>query len=527
MLFNQFPRAAAVAAIIAATQLMASAQPKSGKVVYDESFAWAKEGTEDTPVYIETDSRYNIPVELIGEKNYGFGGGEFFQAGGSLMIDTFPDYRTTAEQGVDVFMKNLVITELPGLKAPVAEEHSDFTGDSFVAHWQAAEGATGYYLTVAEYDDQARKLIEPYFMADKYVEDTRCIVEAITPGAKYHYYVKSTDGASISDASNTIHVYKLATPANVNITESAEGFNLVWNSVPAATDYVADVRTRFTASADCTYAVASADFSALGGAGSVATPFIDAETPLATYPQLPGWEFTLSATAGGAAGVEYDADLAKYGFAASIKSPEYPMEVSSTGYLNITLNMASTYGNDVKVTYYTKTASGMDKEVSDQFTTTSDFAEYKTSIPSGKTPGYLTIAPVPNADGKGNVFIRNMSVKVKMPAGGVMELPYASTQTEATAASFAAPLIDDTYYLIDVTAYQRVPYQDLGFITRLTSDPSETLEFRPSTAVGAIAAGHDGPEEYYNLQGIRIDKPQPGNVYIRRRGDTVVKVLVK
>ena len=35
----------------------------------------------------------------------------------------------------------------------------------------------------------------------------------------------------------------------------------------------------------------------------------------------------------------------------------------------------------------------------------------------------------------------------------------------------------------------------------------------------------DVPTEYYNLQGIRIDRPETG-IYIRRQGQNVTKVIV-
>lgn len=39
--------------------------------------------------------------------------------------------------------------------------------------------------------------------------------------------------------------------------------------------------------------------------------------------------------------------------------------------------------------------------------------------------------------------------------------------------------------------------------------------------------GSDAPVEYFNLQGIRVDNPAAGQVYIRRQGANVAKVLVK
>lgn len=37
----------------------------------------------------------------------------------------------------------------------------------------------------------------------------------------------------------------------------------------------------------------------------------------------------------------------------------------------------------------------------------------------------------------------------------------------------------------------------------------------------------DSPVEYYNLHGVKVDNPQPGNVVVRRQGATSTKVIVK
>ena len=49
-----------------------------------------------------------------------------------------------------------------------------------------------------------------------------------------------------------------------------------------------------------------------------------------------------------------------------------------------------------------------------------------------------------------------------------------------------------------------------------------------STAVSdIIAAPADCPEVYYNLQGIEVDNPAPGNLYIVRRGNSAVKEIAR
>lgn len=55
-------------------------------LLYSCSFAFLTEGTEADPAELELDDWDNIPEELIGEENYGFGGQGLMQAGGAMYI---------------------------------------------------------------------------------------------------------------------------------------------------------------------------------------------------------------------------------------------------------------------------------------------------------------------------------------------------------------------------------------------------------------------------------------------------------
>lgn len=49
-----------------------------------------------------------------------------------------------------------------------------------------------------------------------------------------------------------------------------------------------------------------------------------------------------------------------------------------------------------------------------------------------------------------------------------------------------------------------------------------------TTAIDEISYGSDREAPvYYDLQGNRIDKPQPGHVYIRKAGSSITKVLLR
>lgn len=56
------------------------------EVIYSCSFDFLSEGSETDPAELELDDWDNIPEELIGEANYGFGGQGIMQAGGAVYI---------------------------------------------------------------------------------------------------------------------------------------------------------------------------------------------------------------------------------------------------------------------------------------------------------------------------------------------------------------------------------------------------------------------------------------------------------
>ena len=53
-----------------------------------------------------------------------------------------------------------------------------------------------------------------------------------------------------------------------------------------------------------------------------------------------------------------------------------------------------------------------------------------------------------------------------------------------------------------------------------------TLELPKSSKVIDIETAENGKAEYYNLQGVKVDKPSSG-IYIKRHNGKATKVLVK
>lgn len=62
--------------------------------------------------------------------------------------------------------------------------------------------------------------------------------------------------------------------------------------------------------------------------------------------------------------------------------------------------------------------------------------------------------------------------------------------------------------------------------TRLSID-NIRVAAASTSGIEAIEADADAAEEYYNLQGVRIDNPAPGQIYIVNRGGKTAKVLVR
>jgi hypothetical protein len=56
--------------------------------------------------------------------------------------------------------------------------------------------------------------------------------------------------------------------------------------------------------------------------------------------------------------------------------------------------------------------------------------------------------------------------------------------------------------------------------------PVITLPDLTNVGVTDVAVDADAAPEYFNLQGIRVENPESGQIYIRRQGNTTSKVVV-
>ncbi len=99
----------------------------------------------------------------------------------------------------------------------------------------------------------------------------------------------------------------------------------------------------------------------------------------------------------------------------------------------------------------------------------------------------------------------------------------ASAQQRAGAAEAAATYAPAEINLANVKTIKSEVTGETPISIAITNDKKVT----GIDEISADAITLDGDAEIYNLQGIRIYKPAPGNVYIVRRGTSVAKVLCK
>lgn len=101
--------------------------------------------------------------------------------------------------GNGIYIDDVAVYSLkPDVAVPVLRNHSDFTGDSFVARWNEVEGAERYILSVYSIDPRTQE--KSYFIDDEIIAAPADSykVEDIDPELIYYYSVKAAKGDKIS-----------------------------------------------------------------------------------------------------------------------------------------------------------------------------------------------------------------------------------------------------------------------------------------------------------------------------------------
>ena len=392
--------------------------------------------------------------------------------------DTYYYYQIASEEA-SILIKDLEISVYTTpISAPKTLAYTDFTDNSFVANWTAVEGATGYYLTVAEYDEEAEDLVEPYICDDVLTASTSYTVKGITPGNKYVYVVQATDGRNVSPVSNNQWVEALAVPSNVKATADADnlGFTIQWDAVTAANEYRVSVMAAHKATGTETVTIVNADFSSVESTATMDDPeVIDAES--IQIDQLPDWNIFFPIKAEGMIGIRYDV-LADFFYGKSMKfeSEDYDLASAEGRKVTMTLDAASNYASTFRaylVSYNESTQSYGPVSEYESESLSTDFKHFEIPFTGASSRCYFVIFVNPAADNEdmeADLWLRTLKVTCTLADGSEIALPFASHSTSECSAHFSADLNGGDTYSAAVRAYQM---QDQA--TRLKSVFSETV----------------------------------------------------
>lgn len=593
------------------------AETQADGVIYSCDFAFLSEGSETAPASIELDDWDNIPEELIGEENYGFGGQGIMQAGGTLYVpfeylddpdSSYPyemeglfwtpdiyeamkvtievdakiatgsevdtdqlwvyasDYSynfdydgadiTTewqhltlnidatsfvpesdddsyyftlfADRGADIVIKNIVIKgEQPALHVPVAEEYTDFSGTSFTANWSEVENATGYYLSVYNFDIDTKSPSDAVF-EDQFTEDNHYTVTGLTSGNFYCYNVKATNGTFTTVASNTVIVCELASPTGLTLTPAADNksFKASWEASAGANYYIVIASSEHNVNAGETFVLADADFSSIQSSGTVAKPE-ESEYWYESLPQLPGWQFTLGCSAPGAFGFWDNAYYtSETGLHASLGSMDYDLSNIKDGTVNVTIDAASP-GNGFLAGLLTLNETENKYEVASAYRTPADvpedFESYSFSLTGAAANTQFLFMTRTENNTDGALLIRSLKMTAEVDKDGTVSMPVGELETAATEGEFEVELRGGVTYKAYV-----VPYlvDDNGNILAV-GKPSDTVSMLADIeGIGAVAADSaDTTVRYYNLQGLEITEPSAGASVIKVTGNKAEKIV--
>jgi len=129
----------------------------------------------------------------------------------------------------------------PILVAPLATYIGSITTSGFTAHWDAAAGASGYYVDIST--DNFATFV--YQNVDAYTFTLK-VISGLSSNTRYYFRVRSYDvHGGVSDYSNVLTAYTLllapvaAEASNITTT----GMTANWSSVAGATGYYLDVST--------------------------------------------------------------------------------------------------------------------------------------------------------------------------------------------------------------------------------------------------------------------------------------------
>lgn len=179
----------------------------------------------------------------------------------SFTDDTKPSMKTWAGKRLnlpitDIAENNGIITfnVAGGIVLPaetVAEEATEVTPISFTAHWQTAENATNYYISVYTKEAGNKMTYVSGYNKRNAGDKTNIAVTGLAPLTTYYYIVYAGNEGGLSEKSNeiavttTVMTFDYSTPVALSATDvSGNSFTANWETLADAKEYTLRVYSK-------------------------------------------------------------------------------------------------------------------------------------------------------------------------------------------------------------------------------------------------------------------------------------------
>ncbi len=168
----------------------------------------------------------------------------------------------------------------PEVEAPKALKWTEFTGDSFKAHWTKVANADHYVFNCYYVRREGTEDTLPsYKYVAKNVEltDTCYQLTNLNIDKVHYYYVRAVSASGVvSEESQLVEVLDLTVPSNIKVKNvSTEGFRVTWDPVHNAEGYGFQAILDHTAPADEDYALLDESFDVIESAGEIGSPYVN------------------------------------------------------------------------------------------------------------------------------------------------------------------------------------------------------------------------------------------------------------
>ena len=348
----------------------------------------------------------------------------------------------------------------------------------------------------------------------------------------YKSKIKSANAAIAKaddyDGDDEYEVVELPVPTGLKLEMNANGgIDFTWNAVENANYYAAIGSMIAPIAAGEVYTLANADFSKIDSEGTISEP-VESDYLIESAEYFPGAQFILPVYMNGAMGVQDDIIYAWiYGYYAGVETGLYDLSVAKDGKVKVTMEVASGTGADLYCDLYVWSDEAGDYEVVDTYTKSALTATFQTltfELTGASEECFLSIYPFGDPDTyemDGNLFFRSIKITIEAGDSGEIEIPLFNWEGEALTTTIDKKFVTPgNTYSAAVMAYQL----DEEYYIVGESEMSDPIYYTAPAGISDVTVDADNVTPvYYNLQGIRLDRPE--GLCIEVKGGKAQKVV--